>query len=87
VNFADGPEGFSYSKGRLEDAFRVGGVLEKAPTKPPKDPTAAHIAKREDVDLIVHEFDLTRPQAEKALLEHGGNLEKTLQAMITPKPR
>ncbi|TFK72744.1 hypothetical protein BDN72DRAFT_762866 [Pluteus cervinus] len=86
VNFSDGSEGFTYNKGKLEEAFRVGGILEKAPVKPPKDPAAAHI-KREDIDLIVHEFEVSRAQAEKALLEHSGNLEKTLEALITPKAR
>ena len=36
----------------MEEAFRPGGILEKAPPKAVKDPNAA-LAKREDVDLIV----------------------------------
>lgn len=45
-------DGFAYSKGKMEEAFRPGGILEKPPTKPAKDPNAPPI-KREDIDLIV----------------------------------
>ena len=44
--FADG---MAYSKGKLEEAFRPGGILDK-PVKQPKETFAV---KREDVDLIV----------------------------------
>ena len=44
--FADG---LSYSKGKMEEAFRPGGLLEK-PYKATKDTAAV---KREDVDIIV----------------------------------
>lgn len=36
----------------MEEAFRAGGVLEKAPVKAPKDSSAPQV-KREDLDLIV----------------------------------
>ncbi|KAH8106941.1 hypothetical protein BXZ70DRAFT_1003832 [Cristinia sonorae] len=78
VNFADG---YAYSKGKLEEAFR-NGILDKPPVKPPKDSVGP--VKREDVDLIVHELEITRSQAEKALHENGGNIVKTLQYLITP---
>jgi NACalpha-BTF3-like transcription factor len=78
VSFADG---FSYSKGKLEDAFRSGGILEKAPAKPPKETLGG---KREDVDIIVNEFEITRPQAEKVLAAHGGDVSAALRALITP---
>ena len=42
----------SYSKGKLEEAFRAGGVLEKPPVKPHKDPALAAL-KKDDVELIV----------------------------------
>lgn len=45
-------DGFSYSKGKMEEAFRAGGVLDKAPPKTIKDPAVAAL-KREDIDLIV----------------------------------
>jgi hypothetical protein len=45
-------DGFSYSKGKMEEAYRAGGILEKTPTKAIKDPSTLAL-KREDVDLIV----------------------------------
>ncbi|KAG5636283.1 hypothetical protein H0H81_008538 [Sphagnurus paluster] len=79
MNFADG---FSYSKGKMEEAFRPGGLLEKAaPAKAAKDPAVAAL-KRDDIDLVVHEFEIPRAQAEKALVENGGDLEKTLRALV-----
>ncbi|KAF5344167.1 hypothetical protein D9756_011406 [Leucocoprinus leucothites] len=80
MNFADG---LSYVKARVEDAYRAGGILEKQPPKPPRDPRLAAL-KREDVDLVVHEFEITRAQAEKALLENGGDVGRTIRALITP---
>ncbi|KAF8077619.1 hypothetical protein FPV67DRAFT_3789 [Lyophyllum atratum] len=80
MNFADG---FSYSKGKMEEAFRAGGILDKTPAKVAKDPAVAAL-KREDVDLIVHEFEIPRSQAEKALVDNGGDVAKALLALITP---
>ncbi|KAF7979579.1 hypothetical protein HWV62_41872 [Athelia sp. TMB] len=77
VNFADG---FAYSKGKLEEVFRS-GVLDREPTKPNKDQS---LAKRENVDLIVHEFEIPRAQAEKLLIEKGGDVEAALRALIAP---
>lgn len=37
----------------MEEAFRAGGLMDKAPSKPAKDSAAAAL-KREDIDLIVH---------------------------------
>ncbi|KZT70079.1 hypothetical protein DAEQUDRAFT_689560 [Daedalea quercina L-15889] len=76
VNFADG---HAYSKGKMEDAFRS-GLLDKPITKP-KETTAS---KREDVDLLVHELEITRAQAEKLLNEKNGDLRLALQAWIEP---
>jgi len=76
VNFNDG---FAYSKGKMEEVFRS-GLFDRQPTKPTKEIT---LAKREDVDLIVHEFEIPRAQAEKALIEKGGDLEQALRALIT----
>ncbi|KJA24298.1 hypothetical protein HYPSUDRAFT_136646 [Hypholoma sublateritium FD-334 SS-4] len=78
VNYADG---FAYSKHKMEEAFRPGGFLEKVAPKPPaasRDPL-----KREDVDLIVHEFEISRAQAEKVLSENGSDVVKALNALIT----
>jgi NACalpha-BTF3-like transcription factor len=77
VNFSDG---FAYSKGKMDEVLRS-GLLDKQPTKPVKEIT---LAKREDVDLIVHELEISRAQAEKALIENGGDIVQTLRALITP---
>ncbi|THH31112.1 hypothetical protein EUX98_g3082 [Antrodiella citrinella] len=79
MNFADG---FAYSKGKLEEAFR-NGLLDKPAVKFIKDSGAP--AKREDVDFIVHELEITRSQAEKALHDNGGDIVKALQHLITPQ--
>jgi NACalpha-BTF3-like transcription factor len=34
--------------------------------------------KKEDVELIVNEMDMSAERAERALREHGGNLLETL---------
>jgi len=78
VNFVDG---FAYSKAKLDDAFR-NGLLDK-PVKPPKETPNISI-KRDDIDLIVHELDISRAQAEKALVEAGGDITKALRNLITP---
>ncbi|KDR73696.1 hypothetical protein GALMADRAFT_251497 [Galerina marginata CBS 339.88] len=83
MNYADG---FAYSKHKLEEAFRAGGFLDKAPAKLPalahaKDPNSP-FPKREDVDLIVHEFEISRVQAEKVLSENGGDVGKALRALV-----
>ncbi|KAF9053216.1 hypothetical protein BJ165DRAFT_848856 [Panaeolus papilionaceus] len=81
VNYADG---LAYSKYKMEEAFRSGGFLDKptakAPVKP-KDPSIAAL-KREDVDLIVSEFEIPRAQAEKVLSENGGSVQEALRALI-----
>ncbi|KXN80966.1 hypothetical protein AN958_06529 [Leucoagaricus sp. SymC.cos] len=80
MNFVDG---FSYVKAYVEDAYRAGGILEKPPAKAARDPALASL-KREDIDLVVHEFEITRAQAEKALVENGGDVGRTIRALITP---
>ncbi|PPQ91419.1 hypothetical protein CVT25_014307 [Psilocybe cyanescens] len=85
VNYADG---FAYSKHKLEEAFRSGGFLDKPAAKSPasltnaKDPSTP-APKREDIDLIVHEFEIPRMQAEKALSENDLDIGKTLRALIS----
>ncbi|KAJ7578497.1 hypothetical protein C8J56DRAFT_349884 [Mycena floridula] len=75
-------DGFAYSKGKM-DAALASGVLEK-PVKPTKEITAGPPLKKEDIDFIVQEFEISRAQAEKALHENGGDLNKTLKALVTP---
>ena len=45
-------DGFAYSKNKLEDAFRPGGILEKPPPKPHKEVLPSFV-KKEDVEIIV----------------------------------
>ena len=54
--FADG---MAYSKGKMEEAFRQGGLLDK-PYKSTKE--TLHV-KRDDVDLIVRVCDVARCRA------------------------
>ncbi|KAF8349376.1 hypothetical protein F5887DRAFT_1070703 [Amanita rubescens] len=81
ANFIDG---FSYSKGKLEEAFRPGGFLEKAPPKPHKEALPSFV-KKEDVELIIHEFEIPRQKAEKILVDHEGDIGKALRALIKPQ--
>jgi len=76
ANFADG---HSYSKGKMEEIFRS-GALDKPPSKPKE---VSH-AKREDLDLIVHELEITRAEAEKALAKANGDVAKALTLLIKP---
>ncbi|KAM6489769.1 hypothetical protein JOM56_014792 [Amanita muscaria] len=80
VNFADG---LSYSKGKLEEAFRPGGILEKPPPKPQKEALPSFV-KKEDVELIISEFEIPKQQAERLLVEHQGDVGKALRAFLTP---
>ncbi|KDQ61185.1 hypothetical protein JAAARDRAFT_191290 [Jaapia argillacea MUCL 33604] len=79
VNFIDG---YSYSKGKMEEAFRS-GLFDK-PTKSAKESVPL---KKDDIDLIVSEFDLLRPQAEKILTDHGGDITKALGSLVAPQIR
>ncbi|KAJ2916965.1 hypothetical protein MD484_g3431, partial [Candolleomyces efflorescens] len=74
-------DGFAYNKAKLEEAFRTGGFLEKPPAKVAKDPAIASL-KKEDIDLVVAEFELPRIKAEKILVENGGDVKKTLSALV-----
>ncbi|KAK2467411.1 hypothetical protein APHAL10511_000646 [Amanita phalloides] len=76
-------DGFSYSKGKLEEAFRQGGFLEKPPPKAQKEVLPSFV-KKEDVEIIVNEFEIPRHKAEKILVEHEGDVGKALRALIKP---
>ncbi|TDL24913.1 hypothetical protein BD410DRAFT_785646 [Rickenella mellea] len=77
VNFSDG---YSYSKGKMEEVFRS-GIFDKPPAKPHKE---TYAAKKEDVEVIVSELDITRLEAERALAKNNGDVQKALLALITP---
>ncbi|KAA1469266.1 hypothetical protein DENSPDRAFT_773194 [Dentipellis sp. KUC8613] len=74
VNYADG---FAYSKGKMEEACRT--IFDKPLPKPAKSTPG----KKEDIDLIVSEFDIPRAQAEKVLSENDGSIQKALQALVS----
>ncbi|KAF8912837.1 hypothetical protein CPB84DRAFT_1759621 [Gymnopilus junonius] len=81
-------DGFSYSKHKMEEAFRSGGFLDKPPAKSPTHSREANapVLKREDIDLIVHEFEVSRSQAEKILAANDADLGKALRALVaTPQ--
>ncbi|KII88200.1 hypothetical protein PLICRDRAFT_175828 [Plicaturopsis crispa FD-325 SS-3] len=77
VGFADG---FAYSKGKLEEAFRS-GLFDRTPVKALKDTPGV---KREDVDLITRELEIPRAIAEKTLAKHSGDLQAALLDLVTP---
>lgn len=77
INFADG---WSYSKQRMEDAFRS-GLFDKPPAKAAKE---SHNCKKEDVEFIVNELEVPRIQAERALAATNGDVTKALQTLISP---
>ncbi|KIO34322.1 hypothetical protein M407DRAFT_240649 [Tulasnella calospora MUT 4182] len=69
-------DGLSYSKGKLEQALTA--VLANKP-QPTKDVAKC---KKEDVDIIVDEFEIPRARAEKILAAHDGNVEAALYALV-----
>ncbi|KAJ3830731.1 hypothetical protein EV361DRAFT_948261 [Lentinula raphanica] len=75
MNFKDG---YSYTKAKLDAACF--SILENGPVKAAKDtkPTP----KKEDVDLIVNGFEISRAVAEKALTENDRDVVKTMHALI-----
>ncbi|KAJ7772975.1 hypothetical protein DFH07DRAFT_148635 [Mycena maculata] len=84
MNYGDG---FSYVKAAMQDAFRPGGILDKPPTVvhpnavPPLTKAQREAIKREDVDLIVSEFEIPKAQAERLLADHKGSVTDVLRAL------
>ncbi|KAJ6526294.1 hypothetical protein DFH09DRAFT_936247 [Mycena vulgaris] len=83
MNYTDG---FSYVKGAMQEAFRPGGILEKPPAvlhaTPPLTKAQRDTIRREDVDLIVSEFEIPKVQAERVLVEHKGNVTDALRSLV-----
>ncbi|KAJ3725131.1 hypothetical protein C8R42DRAFT_718623 [Lentinula raphanica] len=75
MNFNDG---YSYTKAKFDAACFA--ILENGPVKAAKDTKPA--PKKEDVDLIVNEFEISRAQAEKALTENDRDVVKTMHVLI-----
>ncbi|KAH0827122.1 hypothetical protein J3R83DRAFT_4810 [Lanmaoa asiatica] len=71
-------DGYSYSKTKLDASLR-----ELVPDrKSIKSVKGQVTVKKDDVDFIVKEFDISQAQAEKALSENGGDLDRTLRALV-----
>ncbi|KAJ7137874.1 hypothetical protein C8R44DRAFT_868246 [Mycena epipterygia] len=82
MNYGDG---FSYVKGAMQEAFRAGGILEKAPAvvrAAPLTKAQKETVRTEDVKLIVSEFEIPVAQAERVLAEHKGNVTDALRALV-----
>ncbi|KAJ7355882.1 hypothetical protein DFH08DRAFT_773166 [Mycena albidolilacea] len=82
MNYGDG---FSYVKAAMADAFRPGGLLDKPPAviRPaPLTKAQRDSIRKEDVKLIVSEFEIPDAQAERVLLEHKGNITDALRALV-----
>ncbi|KAJ4478478.1 hypothetical protein J3R30DRAFT_3695182 [Lentinula aciculospora] len=77
MNFSDG---YSYSKAKLDSACFA--ILENGPVKAIKDSKPA--PKKEDIDFIVNEFEISRAQAERSLSDNGMDIVKTMHALINP---
>ncbi|PWN49578.1 hypothetical protein IE53DRAFT_388189 [Violaceomyces palustris] len=73
-------EGYSFERGRMEKNIQS-ICFEKPALLPPK-PAGASKLKKEDVDFLVKDLLLTRPQAEASLNEAGGDLEKALESLV-----
>ncbi|KAI9571272.1 hypothetical protein HD554DRAFT_2074791 [Boletus coccyginus] len=71
-------DGYSYSKTKLDASLRE-LVHDRKSVKSVKGQVAV---KKDDVDFVVKEFDISQAQAEKALSENGGDLDKTLRALV-----
>ncbi|KAF8559847.1 hypothetical protein OG21DRAFT_1480566 [Imleria badia] len=71
-------DGYSYSKTKLDASLRE-LVQDRKSVKSVKGQVAV---KKDDVDLVMKEFDITQAQAEKALSENEGDLDRTLLALV-----
>ncbi|GBE81859.1 hypothetical protein BKA93DRAFT_743853 [Sparassis latifolia] len=76
VNFADG---CAYSKGKMEEVFRS-GFMDKPVAKHAREPGSA---KRDDIDLLVHELEIPRHQAERLLIEKNGDIVRVLEDWVS----
>jgi len=74
ANFADG---LSYSKTKLEELFRAGFFEPKFKKK-----AAVPSQKKEDVEFLMKEFEVSKAVAEKALIQNEGDLDRAVNFMI-----
>lgn len=75
ASFADG---LSYSKTKLEELYRA-GFFDPKPKKKP----VAHPHKKEDVEFLMREFELSKVAAEKALLQNDGDLDRSVNYLMS----
>ncbi|KAI4524489.1 hypothetical protein EV122DRAFT_224549 [Schizophyllum commune] len=75
-------DGFAYNKVKMEEAFLPGGFLAEKVAQKPHTPAKDPNVKKEDVDLITHEFEIPRAKAEKVLQQHGGDINKALRSLV-----
>ncbi|CAK5277212.1 unnamed protein product [Mycena citricolor] len=78
-------DGFSYVKSAMQEALRPGGFLDKPPIvlhkNTPLTKAQRDSIKKEDVELIVSEFELPKAEAERVLVEHNGNVRDALRTL------
>ncbi|KAF8315164.1 carbohydrate kinase [Clavulina sp. PMI_390] len=79
VEFQDG---LSYNKKRLEEAFASGAF--EAPARKPKEAPHGVDIKKDHLELLIKEFEITKAQAEKALVQHKGDLTATINTLVAP---
>lgn len=90
-------DGYAYSKSKFDDGLRI--VLADKPAKPAKTHSNVKkedvdliVRYHGSLSFLrplislskVSELEIPRAQAERALADNGGDLAKTLRALITP---
>ncbi len=71
--------------GKLTDAMTAISDKRKkeAETKVEREKALASVkVKKEDIDVVVNEFEVGRPKAERCLREAGGDLKTALTALV-----
>jgi len=79
-------DGAFYSQQALVSAMSAVSTLHtewKARPKPAVVGAELKLAK-EDVELVMHELDYTKAQAERALREQGGSVDKVFEEYVKP---
>jgi len=100
VPYSQFADGHSYSKNKMDEIMKSGALDKLPPRQKESHPHVKRedvelIASRElkwtDGNtngyprIQVHELEIPKSQAEKALHEAGGDMSKAVRALITPK--